>query len=435
MYHGCGWCGLFDGFSRRGAAAHQRQHDGEQHQQGKHGGRDGERGGEADGDEGLARRLQARDAMLKSLSRNLPGVLFKVLVDAEGHTRLDYISERAMSLYELEGIPPEQLSWESHYQRIHPDDLPLVQDLSRRLCEQPGELQRYEYRVCLPEKGLRWMAGQSIGQREGPEGTTAWYGYVQDVTEQKLYAEAVISAQAAERANVAKSEFLSRMSHELRTPLNAVIGFAQLLNMDTSPVFGPEQRHRVELIEKAGNHLLAMLGDVLDLSRIEAGDLPLSIETVDVAAVATEAFALVEPQARQAKVQLQVIVRPAEVVHARADRVRLRQVLVNLLSNAVKYNRPGGYVQLQITSDATHATVRVSDNGIGMRPEQLAQLFEPFKRIEIPGQRTREGTGLGLAISRNLARAMGGDVQFKVEKAGFIHAGIGMVSFDAAKLA
>ena len=360
----------------------------------------------------LARRLEARDAMLKSLSRNLPGVLFKVMVGPTGDTQLAYISERAVPLYELDDEPVERLAWAAHYKRIHPDDLPEVQRLSRLVCEHPGELQRYEYRVVLPRKGLRWMAGQSIGQPEGPDGQTAWYGYIQDVTEQKLYADAVISAEAAQRANQAKSEFLSRMSHELRTPLNAVIGFAQLLLMDRSGLFGAEQRGRVQLIEKAGKHLLSMLGDVLDLSRIEAGDLPLSIEPVDVRSVVDEALALVEPQARQAHVQLDASAL-ADHLYAQADRVRLRQVLVNLLSNAIKYNQPGGAVRLTGSSTQTDQGARirlsVADTGIGMRPEQLAQLFEPFNRLG--AERTAiEGTGIGLVIVQRLLTLMHSEV-------------------------
>jgi len=360
----------------------------------------------------LARRLEARDAMLKSLSRNLPGVAFKAMVSPGGEAQIAYVSEGVVALYELEDEPPEQLTWTSYFKRIHPDDLPEMQRLSRLVCERPGELQRYTYRVNLPRKGLRWLAGQSIGQPEGPDGQTAWYGYVQDVTEQKLYADAVISAEAAQRANQAKSVFLSRMSHELRTPLNAVLGFAQLLLMDRSGLFAAEQRGRVQLIEKAGKHLLDMLGDVLDLSRIEAGDLPLSLEPVDLRQVADEALDMVEPQARQAHVSVCTRDLPAQLC-AQADRVRLRQVLVNLLSNAIKYNRPGGGVRLAGSRDASANGARVHlsvcDTGVGMRAEQLAQLFEPFNRLG--AERTAiEGTGIGLVIVQRLLDLMQGEV-------------------------
>ena len=352
------------------------------------------------------RRLQAREGLLKGLSQHIPGVLFKVLVSADGDTRMVYISERAADIYELGDIDPATLTWSSHYTRIHPDDRPMVEALSRSVCERPGELKHYEYRVQLPRKGLRWMAGQSVGQPEGE--FTAWYGYVQDVTEQKLYAEALIQAQTAERANHAKSEFLSRMSHELRTPLNAVIGFAQLLQMDRSTLYTDEHRRRVGLIEQAGQHLLSILGDVLDLSRIEAGDLPLQLQALPLDAVVTEAVNLVTEQARRSQVTLDVRT-SAMPWHVQADRVRLRQVLVNLLSNAIKYNRANGQVTLLVRPMGAGVCVEVSDTGIGMSPEQLAQLFQPFNRLGVERSGI-EGTGIGLVIVQRLLSLMGGHI-------------------------
>jgi len=354
------------------------------------------------------KRLKAREGLLQGLSQHIPGVLFKVVVPPGGEAQLHYISARAAELYELDA-QATGLDWSAHYKRIHPDDLPLVQQLSREVADQEGVLQHFEYRTILPKKGLRWMAGQSIAAREGPDGSTAWYGYTQDVTEQKLYAEALITAQTAERANHAKSEFLSRMSHELRTPLNAIIGFAQLLQMDRSSVFGDEQRRRVNLIEKAGQHLLSMLGDVLDLSRIEAGDLPLSIEAQDVDLLADDALSMVGAQARHSQIRIDTH-GVGSHVYAQADRVRLRQVLVNLLSNAIKYNRAGGTVQLRARRAGNEVLIEVQDSGIGMSPEQQAQLFQPFNRLGVE-QSGIEGTGIGLVIVHKLVSLMGGRIE------------------------
>jgi signal transduction histidine kinase/ActR/RegA family two-component response regulator len=356
----------------------------------------------------LSKRLAAREGLLRGLSQHIPGVLYKVVVPPGGEAQLHYISERAAALYELD---PEAtgLDWSAHYQRIHPDDLPLVQGLSREIADQDGQLQHFEYRVILPSKGLRWMAGQSVAAREDADGSTAWYGYVQDITEQKLYAEALIAAQTAERANQAKSEFLSRMSHELRTPLNAVIGFAQLLQMDRSSVFGDEHRRRVNLIEKAGQHLLSILGDVLDLSRIEAGDLPLSIESLDVDMVTEEALNMVAAQARANQIRLDAQ-GVGSHVYAQGDRVRLRQILVNLLSNAIKYNRAGGQVTLRARRAGTEVHIEVQDTGIGMSPAQQAQLFQPFNRLGVE-QSGIEGTGIGLVIVHKLVSLMGGHIE------------------------
>ncbi|HEX5358158.1 MAG TPA: ATP-binding protein [Aquabacterium sp.] len=356
----------------------------------------------------LEKRLRAREGLLKGLSQHIPGVLFKVVVPPGGEAQLHYISERAAELYELDA-EATGLNWSAHYERVHPDDLPLVMKLSREVADEEGQLQHFEYRTILPKKGLRWMAGQAIAAKEGPDGSTAWYGYTQDVTEQKLYDEAVITAQTAERANHAKSEFLSRMSHELRTPLNAIIGFAQLLQMDRSSVFGDEHRRRVNLIEKAGQHLLSMLGDVLDLSRIEAGDLPLSIAAQDIDLIADDAINMVAAQARHSQIRIDTQGVGCHV-YAMADRVRLRQVLVNLLSNAIKYNRAHGLVQLSARRMGSEVLIEVQDTGIGMNPDQCAQLFQPFNRLGVE-QSGIEGTGIGLVIVHKLVSLMAGRIE------------------------
>ena len=219
----------------------------------------------------------------------------------------------------------------------------------------------------------------------------------------------------ADRANRAKSEFLSRMSHELRTPLNAILGFAQLLAMD--PLSG-EQRESVDQILRGGRHLLALINEVLDISRIETGRLPLSLEPVPVSETVRRAVELIQPAAENAGVTVDV--EPTdEGIHVLADRQRLQQVLLNLLSNAVKYNRSGGAVRVR-TEAAGDAALRIQviDTGLGIAAGKLGLLFTPFERL---GAETSavEGTGLGLALSRSLVEAMGGSLDVEsVEGAG-----------------
>lgn len=355
----------------------------------------------------MAQRLVERDVLLKSLGRNLPGVLFKVWVSPQGEPQLQYVSAQVKQLYELPDNT-QAVDWQRHYERIHPDDVAGVRQLMTGQGLDTSKPISYEYRVQLPSKGLRWLAGQVMPMPEA-DGSVSWYGYTSDVTEQKLYADAVISAEAAERANRAKSEFLSRMSHELRTPLNAVIGFAQLLQMDRSTEFGETQRGHVRLIEKAGQHLLSVLGDVLDLSRIEAGSLPLNITAQDSAHVVDDALHLVSDLARRHRITLHTEGMVPQLT-VRADRVRLRQVLVNLLVNAIKYNRPGGQVALSSWRDGGRIMLEVRDSGIGMDPTQLAHLFEPFNRLG--AERTGiEGTGIGLVIVQRLVTLMQGQIE------------------------
>jgi len=210
----------------------------------------------------------------------------------------------------------------------------------------------------------------------------------------------------AERANRAKSEFLSRMSHELRTPLNAIMGFGQLLQLDD---LEPQQHESVGCILKGGKHLLGLIGEVLDLARIEAGHLDLSLEAVAVREVGQDVVELVTPLARQWKVLLddQTVAASWAVL---ADRQRLKQVLLNLLSNAVKYTPEGGRVRLS-AEEAPRGRLRisVSDTGRGIPAELRERLFTPFDRLGAE-QTTVEGTGLGLALSKRLVEAMRGNI-------------------------
>jgi signal transduction histidine kinase len=208
----------------------------------------------------------------------------------------------------------------------------------------------------------------------------------------------------ADRANRAKSEFLSRMSHELRTPLNAVLGFAQLLEMDA---LSSRQGESVGQILRAGRHLLGLIDEVLEISRIEAGRLRLSVEPVPVDHTVRQAVELIRPSATGQRVALRA--EPVdERLHVLADRQRLHQVLLNLLSNAVKYNRAAGTVSVACEPVAgDRLRITVTDTGEGIAPDKLARLFTPFDRLGAEASPI-EGTGLGLALSKTLVEAMGG---------------------------
>jgi len=211
----------------------------------------------------------------------------------------------------------------------------------------------------------------------------------------------------ADRANQAKSEFLSRMSHELRTPLNAVLGFAQLLEMDS---LSPEQRESVGHILRGGRHLLELINEVLDLARIEAGRLTLSPEPVSVREVVRESLDLIRPIAAKVNVLLNDTAPSIPDAYVTADRSRLKQVLLNLLSNAAKYNHQGGSVTLTCeTLPQGRLRIRVSDTGPGIPPDKLERLFIPFERLGAE-QTAVEGTGLGLAFSKRLVEAMRGSL-------------------------
>jgi len=239
------------------------------------------------------------------------------------------------------------------------------------------------------------------------------WSIVEDITERKRAERALVSAlDEAERATRAKSEFLSSMSHELRTPMNAILGFAQLLDYDKS--LSPQQRDSIREILTAGDHLLALINDVLDLARIEAGRIDLSPGPVEVAPLVDECLALMGSLAAKHEVRLSYRRHPAYAVHA--DSTRLKQALLNLLSNAVKYNRKGGSVEVGVLPAVTEDRLRIviTDTGAGISPERLPDLFQPFSRLGAERGEI-EGTGIGLVLTRRITELMGGTLGVESE--------------------
>ena len=242
------------------------------------------------------------------------------------------------------------------------------------------------------------------------------FAAARDVTERNLLdqvlqeknVELKTARSVAEKANLAKSAFLSSMSHELRSPLNAILGFAQLMESDSPPPT-PAQKESIAQILRAGWHLLKLIDEILDLAKVEAKQVPLSWEPVSLTEVMLECQGMIEPQAQQRGIHMTY---PQSDIpyYVLADRTRVKQVLINLLSNAIKYNREQGTVEVKCT-ESTPKRIRVSvkDTGAGLNPEHLAQLFQAFNRLgqEAGGE---EGTGIGLVVAKQLVELMGGDI-------------------------
>jgi PAS domain S-box-containing protein len=290
---------------------------------------------------------------------------------------------------------------------IHPEDRGMVQSRLQQALATGGTMEA-RYRLQRPdgsEARLELLARCTVGDGQR---VTGLVGTCRDVTQQAVHEQLRNDKEAAERANRAKSEFLSRVSHELRTPLNGILGFAQLMAADRVHLLQPDQARRLDSVMRAGRHLLDLINDMLNLARIEQEDFTLQRSPVNLAATLQTCFTLIQPMADSAGVRLAA---PPRRAHwALGDARAVEQVLLNLLSNAVKYNRPAGTVKVALSRGDQHIHVAVTDEGEGLSDDQQAHLFQPFNRLGAE-QKHREGTGLGLVIARQLAASMGGELK------------------------
>jgi len=263
--------------------------------------------------------------------------------------------------------------------------------------------------------GVEYWTDLDVTPIRNSAGTVTHFISVQRLTGERRQAETSLRALAiAEQATRAKSQFMARMSHELRIPLNAVLGFAEVLRLDTRSPLTPGQQSQIRHILGAGHHLLLLINDLLDIARIEAGTLQLRLEPVDARLALQTQVEDLRLMALAAGVGLR-LEPAAQPLWVRADKLRLHQVLLNLMSNAIKYNRRGGSVVVGLTADGDRVRPSVGDDGLGMSAVQLQALFEPFNRL---GRETShvEGTGIGLAITRDLVRLMGGSLTVRSEQ-------------------
>ncbi|MDQ6638518.1 MAG: PAS domain-containing protein, partial [Pseudomonadota bacterium] len=326
--------------------------------------------------------------------------------DVDGSERWD------AQMFHLRGLTPQERA-PTRAERmalVHPDDVAVVLDgvADASAAQLPAA---YEFRVRLPDGSYRWLASRSAKVLDDSGRPGRRVGVNWDVTESKNAEIVRQQAALAEREIQAKSQFLSRMSHELRTPLNAVLGFTQLLQIEARKEGQAGQLAKLEHIRSAGDHLLSLINDVLDLSGLEAGEIRLSTQAVDLGQLVRQSLPLLQSLATQHGVELET--GHVEGV-ASADPTRLRQVLINLLSNAIKYNRPGGTVVVESHAHDREATLSVRDSGRGLSAAQITSLFEPFNRFGVENEGI-EGTGIGLTIVKALVDGMGGRIEVESE--------------------
>jgi signal transduction histidine kinase len=318
-----------------------------------------------------------------------------------------HIDQRGAALFGLqtgpEGVDVARRDWRD---LLHADDLPAVRESVSR-ARGDGAVFRVRYRARLPGGEARHLESVGLLQQGADGQRTRVLGVVRDVSEEELRTRLDIEKTAAERVAKARMEFLSRLSHELRTPLNAVLGFAQLMQTDAGDPLSTLQAERMAHISAAGTHLLHLVNDVLDVTRIDAGHLPVQVVRTPLQPVLEAALRQVEPQRRALGITIDAGL-PEPALCVVADPVRLEQVFVNLLTNGCKYNRPGGRLLVKQRAEGEQLWIDFQDQGEGLDGEEIDELFQPFKRL------TRhwrvEGTGLGLVIVKLLLAQMGGGI-------------------------
>ena len=351
------------------------------------------------------RRIDEAFLRIKQAADLAPGMIFQLMQRPGGESHFVFVSEAVRQLY---GVTPEEActSAESILSCIEPEDRPSIEaGLARAAAT--GTDWTALFRVRLADGTVRWHEAQASPRRMA-NGVQVWHGHVADVTQRHALEVAQAERKTLERMQTVRGEFLARVSHELRTPLNGILGFAQLLAGDVTTPLSPRQQGQMAIIRASGEHLLQLINQVLEITRMDAGDDPVQLSPVALLPQIDSALQLLQPLAQTSGVRLLAVDCAADL-QVSADPLRLQQVLVNLASNAVKYNRPGGTVQVAVRIQGAHAELAVIDTGHGLSEAQQQQLFQPFQRLGAQQAQT-EGTGLGLVITRHLLALMGATI-------------------------
>jgi PAS domain S-box-containing protein len=309
--------------------------------------------------------------------------------------------------YELQEVESQPDFWKEN---LHPDDRKAVLAFFHQ--HKAGGLDNYQAEYRMRHRNGEWvwiLAHGKVVARDESNNALRAVGTHMDVTQRKTFESVLVEAkEAAEMATLAKSQFLANMSHELRTPLNAIIGFSDLLLRQFSGPLNDKQEEQLSLISKSGTHLLELINDILDLSKIEAGKTSFVPERFNLHSLLFEAVQTLQAQARAARIDLKSDFELAGMIVA--DQKSIRQVILNLLSNAIKFTPEGGEVTLATQDMEGKVLISVSDTGIGIDLDDQSRIFEAFQQVDSSHRRRFQGTGLGLALSRNLVDLHGGKI-------------------------
>ncbi|MBF0399434.1 MAG: MASE1 domain-containing protein [Magnetococcales bacterium] len=349
---------------------------------------------------------------LNKIASRVPGLVYQFRLHPDGSSCLPYVSEAIRHIYRME---PSDVHADATavLQRTHPDDYAAVMDSILRSARELSPWQQ-AFRVRYPDGTERWLFGDSIPERE-PDGSTLWHGFITDITSQKeAQSELLRAKEQAEAASRAKTDFLSAMSHEIRTPMNVILGMSDVV---LGTELSQEQRHYMTMLKNAGDNLLQLINDILDLSKVEANKLQIVEEAVSVQKEAGEVVHMLQVLAHKKGVSLELRMDPRLPERILSDSLRFRQCLLNLVGNAIKFTEYGWVVVDigQNDNQPPDLQCTISDSGIGIRPEHLEKIFELFSQSDAGISRRYGGTGLGLPLTKQLLSRMGGTIRVESE--------------------
>ncbi|MFZ5909920.1 MAG: ATP-binding protein [Chloroflexota bacterium] len=368
--------------------------------------------------------LRESEARYETLAAISPVGIFRT--DANGHTTYVNPAWSAMS-----GLSYAQAMGEGWMKAVHPEDREGLRCEWQEVVEKGG-MAFSDYRFLHPDGTIVWVLGQAVPERDEQGQILGYVGTITDITIRKQAEEEMIlyntelerrvaertqeldlALQKAQEADRLKSAFLATMSHELRTPLNSIIGFTGILLQGLAGPLEAEQIKQLGMIRDSAQHLLALINDVLDISKIEAGQLEVRCDPFDLREAIESALRMVTPLAQKKGLSLSAVV-ASGVGTICSDQRRVEQILINLLNNAVKFTE-GGEVRLECETRPGGVEICVRDTGLGIRPEDMEKIFRPFQQLETGLARRHEGTGLGLAICQSLATLLGGEMRAESE--------------------
>jgi signal transduction histidine kinase/CheY-like chemotaxis protein len=379
----------------------------------------------------IEKALRTSEDNYYQLVSNVPGALYQYQKTPNGIGKMNYLSARFSELFEISAAAA-LADISVLFDRVFPADWDSFNQSFLSAIEN-HQSWIWKGRIVTPQGQIKWIRGESRPAIT-KSGEMIWDGILIDISEQQKAVDErqqaqidlrstneqlELTIQQLQRATRLKDEFLATMSHELRTPLNAILGMSEALQEDIFGTINSQQLHAISTIEQSGRHLLSLINDILDVSKISEGKLELNLTKVSLAQLCESSLVFVKQQAINKQIQIESCL-PQSIGHILVDERRVCQILINLLNNAIKFSANHGQVSLKVQIETpsinpniheTYLSFAVSDNGIGIAEEDLSKLFQPFVQLDSNLNRKYEGTGLGLVLVKQIAELHGGFVQ------------------------